>query len=120
MENLQTHELIHRLTTLEEKVQSGSLTSEKAFSSLDAERKELEKAINELKSIVQSLDKEMAINIEKQSHLYYQINQLEKAVSGLQGVDSREIDRKRDLVEKIFMAVLGATVTYIFSMLRQR
>lgn len=120
MENLSTAELLHRISNLEEKIQTGNLTSERMFSSLAEEHRELEKAVNELKSIVQSLDKEMAIRTEKQSHLFYQITQLEKTVSGLQVVDNREIDRKRDLVEKIFMAVLGATVTYIFSMLRQK
>lgn len=120
MENLSTTDIIRRVTSLEEKVQSGALTSEKNFVSLEAERKELIIAINELKSIVQSIDKETAIQAEKQSHLYYQITQLEKTVEGMKGVDTKEIDRKRDLIEKIFMAILGASVTYMYSLLKQK
>lgn len=120
MENLSTTELIRRITTLEEKVQSGALTSDKNFATLEAERKELTVAINELKSIVQSIDKDTAIQAEKQSHLYYQISQLEKTVESMKGNDTKEVDRKRDLIEKIFMAVLGASVTYIFSLLKQK
>lgn len=120
MENLSTTDLVRRISTLEEKVQSGALTSDKNFVNLDAERRELSIAINELKSIVQSLDKETAIQAEKQSHLYYQITQLEKTVESMKGDDVKEVDRKKDLVEKIFMAILGASVTYIFSLLKQK
>lgn len=120
MENLSTTELIRKITSLEEKVQSGALTSERNFANLDVERKELTIAINELKTIVQSIDKDTAIQAEKQSHLYYQISQLEKTVDSMKGNNSKEVDRKRDLIEKIFMAVLGASITYIFSMLKQK
>ena len=36
MENLSTTELIRRIATLEEKVQSGALTSDKNFATLEA------------------------------------------------------------------------------------
>lgn len=119
MANIPPSEIIQRISALEERVQSGALTSEKGLSGIESEQRELEQAIKELKNIVQSLDKETAIQAEKQSHLYYQIVQLEKTVDSMKGDDSKEVARKRDLVEKIFMAVIGALVTYIFGLLRQ-
>jgi chromosome segregation ATPase len=77
---------------------------------------ELRNVINELMNIVQSLDKDMAIQTEKQSHLFYRIEQLQKELDALENRGEKGSDRQRDLVEKALMAVLGGLITYIFSL----
>lgn len=78
--------------------------------------KELKGVVTELKGIVQALDKDAAIHAEKQSHMFYRIEQLQREIDVLEGRGERGSDRQRDLVEKALMAVLGGLITYIFSL----
>lgn len=105
-------DILDRIKEVENKVQSGELTRQESS-------KDLNEAVKELRAIVTALDKDSAIQAEKQSHLFYQIGQLERSVSELKTSDTRAEDSKKDLVEKVFMVVLGAAVTYFFSMLKQ-
>lgn len=120
MEQNTLNELLSRLATLETKVKTNDLSDTTKFSNIEEVQKELIMNITELRSVVQSLDKDMAIQTEKASHVNYQISQLEDQVNGLKGHDSKETDRRRDLIEKVFMAILGGAVAYIFSMFQNR
>ncbi|AMQ66585.1 hemolysin [Bacillus phage Shbh1] len=76
----------------------------------------LKKVVQELKDIVQDLDKTMAIQEEKQSHLFYRIEQLQKQIEMLEKSGEKSSDRHRDLVEKALMVFLGGLITYILSL----
>lgn len=82
----------------------------------DNTTKDLKSVVNDLKSIVQALDKDAAIQAEKQSHLFYRIEQLQRELETLEGRGEKGTDRQRDLVEKALMALLGGLLTYIFSL----
>jgi chromosome segregation ATPase len=76
----------------------------------------LKQVVTDLKDIVQDLDKSMAIQIEKQSHLFYRIEQLQKEIEALEENGEKTNNRQRDLIEKALMAFLGGLITYIFSL----
>lgn len=78
--------------------------------------KELKGIVSDLKKVVQDLDKDNAIQAEKQSHMFYRIEQLQRELETIEGRGERGSDRQRDLVEKALMAVLGGLITYIFSL----
>lgn len=75
----------------------------------------LKEVVEELKTIVQDLDKHMSIQSEKQSHLYYRVEQLQKQLESLETEGKSTDNRQRDLVEKALMALLGGIIAYIFS-----
>lgn len=104
--------LLDKIKNLEDKVQTGELTRK-------TDNEELTKAIKELRDIVVALDKDSALQSEKQSHIFYQIGQLEKGVEALRQTNQKEDEGKKDLVEKVFMIILGAVVTYVFSLVKK-
>lgn len=77
---------------------------------------ELKNVVEDLKAVVQELDKGMAIQSEKQSHLFYRIEQLQKELEVLEASGSKMKDKQRDLLEKALMAFLGGLITYLFSL----
>lgn len=79
---------------------------------------ELKTVVHELKNIVQSLDKDVAIQTEKQSHLFYRIEQLQSEINMLEDKGDKSNDRHRQLIENALMAVLGGVITYVFSLLK--
>lgn len=77
---------------------------------------ELKDVIDELKGIVQNLDKDMAIQAEKQSHLLFRIEQLQRELQVLESRSEKGSDKQRALIENVLMAVIGGLITYIFSL----
>ncbi|WP_145475543.1 hypothetical protein, partial [Staphylococcus hominis] len=65
---------------------------------------ELRNVVNDLRDIVQSLDKDMAIHSEKQSHLFYRIEQMQREIELLDEKGEKGNDKQRDIVEKALMA----------------
>lgn len=114
MNDYQVGDLVLRLQRLEDKLQHGELTEK----GIKQDNTELNDAVSELKDIVNSLDKRLAVHEEKYSHLTYQITKLEETIDALEGVNDKEFDHKRDIVENTFMIVLGAVVTYVFSIFK--
>ncbi len=98
--------LIHKLKTIEGMLQDQDNNTE-----------QLKDVINELRAVVQDLDKNMAIQSEKQSHLYYRVEQLQKEIEVLEASGEKINNRQRDLIEKALMAFLGGLITYIFSIM---
>lgn len=76
---------------------------------------ELRNVVNDLRDIVQSLDKDMAIHSEKQSHLFYRIEQMQREIELLDEKGEKGSDKQRDIVERALMAFLGGLITYIFN-----
>lgn len=98
-------ELMHRLKRLENTVQEQ-----------DSSLGQIKQVIEEVKGVIQDLDKTVAIQAEKQSHLFYRIEQLEKELVVLGSQGEKTNNRQRDLVEKALMAFLGGLITYVFSL----
>lgn len=114
MNDNQFSDFLLRLQRLEDKLQHGEITR----NGIQEDNVELQNAVKELKDIVNSLDKRLAIHEEKYSHLTYQLTKLENTITALEAVNDKESDHKRDIVENVFMMVLGAVVTYLFSFLK--
>ncbi len=99
-----TASLIYKLQTIEKVLQDQSNNAE-----------QLKNVVNDLHSIIQELDKDMVIHSEKQSHLYYRVEQLQKEVELLEQSGEKNSNRQRELMEKVLMAFLGGLITYIYS-----
>ncbi|QIW88659.1 hypothetical protein P59_061 [Bacillus phage P59] len=102
----QNSELIHKLREIENTIQDQ-----------ETDTVELRVVVNELKLIVQSLDKDMAIQLEKQSHLFYRVEQLQREIELLEQKGVKSSDKQRALVENALMAFLGGLITYVFSLI---
>lgn len=102
----QNSDIIERLKGLEDTIQNQ-----------ENDATELKGVVSELKTIVQSLDKDVAIQVEKQSHLYFRIEQLQKEIELLEAKGVQSSDKQRALVENALMAFLGGLITYIFGLL---
>lgn len=100
-------ELLDRLKDIETTLQNSS-----------HDTAELKSVVTDLKNVVQSLDKEVAIQAEKQSHLFYRIEQLQIEIALLEDKDDKANDKHRQLIENTLMAVLGAVLTYVFTLLK--
>lgn len=123
--NEEYFEIRRRLDELSNKVQSGELSSKDAKTetreSIDSLKKIYEDVMSlntDTRNVISSLDKEQAIQSEKNTHIFYQLGQLEKRVEELERHDDKSSDNMRGLIEKVFMAVIGGLVAYVFSMLR--
>mgnify|MGYP001049810391 CR=1 FL=1 len=102
----QNTEIIQKLKGIEDTIQNN-----------ENDTTELKGVVTELKNIVQSLDKDMAIQSEKQSHLFYRIDQLQREIELLEAKGVKSSDKQRALVENALMAFLGGLITYIFSLI---
>lgn len=122
-------DIYRRLRGLEEKIQSGELAKDDTYKTILETIRELKDAYAELEKSGDSthrdminsitvLDKDMAIQAEKQSNVFYQLSQLEKRIEVLENKGDKTNDNLRGLLEKVFMAIIGGLVTYVFSMLR--
>ncbi|AXH71101.1 hypothetical protein BSP36_058 [Bacillus phage BSP36] len=100
----QDNELIQKLKEIEDTLQDHK-----------TDNTELKGVVNELREIVQSLDKDMAIHAEKQSHLLYRVEQLHREMELLEEKGVKTSDKQRALIENALMAFLGGLITYIFS-----
>lgn len=97
-------ELVERLKQLEARLRDN-----------DNSTAQLKQVTRELKLVVQDLDKTMAIQIEKQAHLFYRIEHLQKEIELLEESGEKTKGKQQDLVEKALMIFLGALLTYVFS-----
>lgn len=100
-------ELLDKLKDIESALQNNS-----------GDTAELKAVVHELKNVVQSLDKELAIQSEKQSHLFFRIEQLQSEINLLEDKDDKASDRHRQLIENALMAVLGGVISYVFGLLK--
>lgn len=100
----QNNEIMQKLKEIENTLQNHK-----------TETVELRNVVNDLRDIVQSLDKDMAIHSEKQSHLFYRIEQMQREIELLDEKGEKGSDKQRDIIEKALMAFLGGLITYIFN-----
>jgi chromosome segregation ATPase len=107
MKDEREKELMDRLRKVENALQEGR-----------SDTKRLKSVINDLRDIIQALDKDHAIHAEKFSHLYYRVEELSKEISKLEGKGDKTNEKQRDLMENALMVILGGLITYFFSTLR--
>lgn len=115
MADNQLNDLLLRVQRLEDRLRNGELTDQ----GIKEGYKELEKSVQEVKGIVQALSTRMSVQDEKYAHVSYQVAKLEETVGELEAANDQDTDHKRDMVENIFMVVLGAIVTFIFGMINK-
>lgn len=76
----------------------------------------LKQVVSDLKDVVQSMDKEFAIHSEKQSHLFFRIEQIQKEVDSVGGKGDKTSEKHRDLLENALMVIVGGVLAYLLSM----
>ncbi|AZF89174.1 membrane-bound protein [Bacillus phage vB_BthM-Goe5] len=77
---------------------------------------DIREVLEEIQVIVKDLDKSVALNEEKQSHLRYRIVLLNQRLAALETRGEKGTDKQRALVENALMVVLGGIISYIFSL----
>lgn len=82
----------------------------------ESDTTELKQVVDELKGIVQNLDKNMAIQAEKQAHLLSRIDYLQGQIQVLENQKDKGNDNQRQLIENTLMAILGGIIAYIFNL----
>lgn len=82
------------------------------------DKEQLKEVVAELREVVIDLDKNAAIYSEKQSHLVFRVEQLQRQIDSLEVSGAKTNDRQRDLIEKALMAFLGGLITYLFSLIK--
>lgn len=107
--------MTNNVDDLFKKVESISNTiQEKGY--IDGETfKKLEEEVDELKEIVATLDKELAVNVERQTPIYIQLERLDEKVKELAESTKDKDDKKSERVEKVLLLVLGAIVSFVFN-----
>ena len=112
------------LLALSDRVQNGELANDTStreirhtMESLKRYYSELSEDRNEQEAIISSVDREQAIQVEKNTNIFYQLGQLEKRISELERAKDESSEKTKDMIEKIMMLVIGGLVTYVFSLL---
>ena len=112
------------LLALSDRVQNGELANDSStreirhtMESLKRYYSELSEDRNEQEAIISSVDREQAIQVEKNTNIFYQLGQLEKRISELERTKDESSEKTKDMIEKIMMLVIGGLVTYVFSLL---
>ncbi|ARQ95819.1 hypothetical protein qdsa001_63 [Staphylococcus phage qdsa001] len=100
--------LVGQVDKIKDKIQDGSYIDKNTY-------KELENEVDELRKMVVSLDKEVAVNSEKQSSIYIQLDRLDEKIKELTNNTVVKDTRKKDTTEKVLLLVLGSIITFIFN-----
>lgn len=118
-------EIQKELNELADKVQTSSSSNEQYRKEMGSTVESLQKIYNEMlhlhkntNQIVVSLDKDRAVQEERNSNIFYQIGRLEKRLEELERSAEKSDDKTRQMSEKIVMLVIGALVTWLFNALQ--
>lgn len=103
-------ELSQRIEDLRFQVQ------EKGYISSDT-YKDLENRVSALSDFVKDLDKDVAIKQEKQAQIYIQIERLDEMIKDIKSTSTTKEDKKKDVVEKVLLLIIGAIVSFVFNKL---
>lgn len=106
--NEELKNLVGQVDKIKDKIQDGSYIDKNTY-------KELENEVGELRKMVVSLDKEVAVNSEKQSSIYIQLDRLDEKIKELTNNTVVKDTRKKDTTEKVLLLVLGSIITFIFN-----
>jgi len=113
------------LLSLADRVQRDFTDNDRYHDEIRYTIEHLQKIVNEINtlqreagSIVSSLDKDHAIQGEKNSNIFYQLEQLERRLEELERNSEKSNDSSRQFVEKVLMLMIGGLVTWLFNVLQ--
>lgn len=115
-------QLQSELMSLSEKIQQDYSDNERYHKEIKYTLEHLQRIYDEINtlqrnttSIVTSLDKDQAIQGERNTNIFYQLEQLERRLVDLERNAEKGNDNTRQFIEKVVMLIIGALVTWLFS-----
>ena len=120
-------EEIHKeLVELSSKFQKDILGSDRYYSEVKSDIETLKRLYGEIRDLqrthtttITTLDKDISIQEEKNSNIFYQLEQLERRLEELERTSEKNSDNTRQFVEKIVMLIIGGLVTWLFNILQK-
>ena len=100
--------LVKQVEKIRNQIQEKGYIDKDTYNSLD-------KDVERLKSIIHDLDKDLAVNSEKQSAIYVQLDRLDDKIEELKNNTKSKYDKKKDTTEKVLLLVLGAILSFVFN-----
>ena len=100
--------LVKQVEKIRNQIQEKGYIDKDTYNSLD-------KDVERLKSIIHDLDKDLAVNSEKQSAIYVQLDRLDDKIEELKNNTKSKDDKKKDTTEKLLLLVLGAILSFVFN-----
>lgn len=100
--------LVKQVEKIRNQIQEKGYIDKDTYNSLD-------KDVERLKSIIHDLDKDLAVNSEKQSAIYVQLDRLDDKIEELKNNTKSKDDKKKDTTEKVLLLVLGAILSFVFN-----
>lgn len=120
-------EEIHKeLVELSNKFQKDSSGSDRYYNEVKSDIETLKRLYGEIGELqrthttsITALDKDTSIQEEKNSNIFYQLEQLERRLEELERSSEKNSDNTRQFVEKIVMLIIGGLVTWLFNVLQK-
>lgn len=120
-------EEIHKeLVELSSKFQKDSSGSDRYYNEVKSDIETLKRLYGEIGELqrthttsITALDKDTAIQEQKNSNIFYQLEQLERRLEELERTSEKNSDNTRQFVEKIVMLIIGGLVTWLFNVLQK-
>lgn len=120
-------EEIHKeLVELSSKFQKDSSGSDRYYNEVKSDIETLKRLYGEIGELqrthttyITALDKDTSIQEEKNSNIFYQLEQLERRLEELERSSEKDSDNTRQFVEKIVMLIIGGLVTWLFNVLQK-
>ena len=120
-------EEIHKeLVELSSKFQKDSSGSDRYYNEVKSDIETLKRLYGEIGELqrthtnaITALDKDTSIQEEKNSNIFYQLEQLERRLEELERSSEKNSDNTRQFVEKIVMLIIGGLVTWLFNVLQK-
>lgn len=100
--------LVKQIETIRKQIQEKGYIDKDTYNSL-------EKDVDKLKNIIHDLDKDLAVNSEKQSAIYVQLDRLDEKIEELKNNTKSKDDKRKDTTEKVLLLVLGAILSFVFN-----
>lgn len=100
--------LVKQVDSIKTKIQDGNYIDKETF-------RELEIEVSELRKMIVSIDKDVAVNSEKQSAVYIQLERLDEKITDLAESTKTKDTKKKDTTEKVMLLVLGAILSFVFN-----
>ena len=120
-------EEIHKeLVELSSKFQKDSSGNDRYYNEVKSDIETLKRLYGEIGELqrthttsITALDKDTSIQEEKNSNIFYQLEQLERRLEELERTSEKNSDNTRQFVEKIVMLIIGGLVTWLFNVLQK-
>ena len=119
-------EIYKELVELSSKFQKDSSGNDRYYNEVKSDIETLKRLYGEIGELqrthttsITALDKDTSIQEEKNSNIFYQLEQLERRLEELERTSEKNSDNTRQFVEKIVMLIIGGLVTWLFNVLQK-